>query len=282
MKRLAWSLAALLSLAPAAIAQEGTPPAGGEKPAAAPAKHENKVTEAAKAAFEAWEKMMASPVAQGLKDFSGTIEMKMEMPGGGGREVKGMPSMGMSFSVVFKAPKDLTVGARGGEMFPRQAAEGMKQGVASIVLNALGLYVPAGDEEFDADVVTENGKKVLVLTHFSKGVHTGSMRMTLDETGLPSFGTVTVKDGSTPVEQKMKLSWVFAKDGDLHRLEKQIVETPMGNVEYQVSYADAGGFRMPTKFMTSMGGMKSGYRFTELTVNGKTVNLSRRRQVFSS
>ena len=284
MKNAALSLAALLALAPAALPQDAPPPAAppAAKPAdkpAAPARHENKVTAAAKAAFDAMQKLMASPVAKGLQNFTGTIEMKMEMgEGGGGDEMGGMPAMGMSFSLVFKAPDDLKVTGKGGEMFGPQGSEGMTKGVRGLVLNTMGVYMPVGDDEFDADVVTEDGKKVIVLSTYEKGVPQGSVRIVLGDSGLPASGSIVTKQemmGKT-VEQKAKISWVFAKDGDLYRMEKQIIETPMAPApfEYRISYAEAGGFSMPTKFVMDMGMMKMGYRFTELTVNGKKVEIA--------
>lgn len=271
MKRIAWSLAALLAAAPAVLAQDAPAPKSGETPAApaAPARHENVVTEAAKAAFEAMEKAMSSPLAQGLKDFQGTIEMKMETMGRAG--------MSMSVSVGFKAPRDLKVWAKD-EKASGPAFEQLKEPVKGIVLNALGLYMPSGDDEFDADIVTENGKKVLVWTTYSK-TGTQTLRFGIGDDGMPTVGTFTAKEkmpGGMEMDQKGKFSWVFEKDGDLNRLQKQVfeVESPMAmKVEYVVSYSDAGGFKMPTKFVVELMGTKIGYRFTDLTVNGKKVEL---------
>lgn len=279
MKSLALSLAALLALAPASLAQEGAPAPKKEEAPAAPAaeKHVNKVSDAAKAAFEAAEKLLYSPVGLGLKELKGTIEMKMQMAGME-EEVEGMPQMGMSFTIEFKAPREMTVGAKGGEMFGPGAGENMARSVKSLVLNSMGVIVPAGDDEYDADIVTENGKKILILTSYEKNVKQGEMRMTIGDNGLPTTGDMTMIErmpGGRTMEQKGKMGWVFAKDGDLWRLEKQTIEVPMAPapMEYRIEYSEAGGFKVPTKFLMDMGGMAFGYRFTELTVNGKVVDL---------
>ncbi|MCK6480135.1 MAG: hypothetical protein HUU06_01620 [Planctomycetaceae bacterium] len=284
MKRLSLTLAALLAVAPVSLAQEGAPKPEGGAPApaapAAPAKHVNVITDAAKAAFEAMEKIMYSPVVQGLKDLTGTIEMKMEMAGMEGQDMGGGMGMGMSFDVTFKAPKDIKVGSKGGEMFGPQA-DGMKEGVKQIILNSLGIWVPVGDEEYDADLVTEEGKKVLVVTSYKDNKKQGVFRLTLADNYLPVAATATneveMMPGTKPVEQTVKMKWQFAKDGDLHRLEKWTVEVPMmpTPIEYVLEYADAGGFKLPVKFVMDLSamGMTSGYRFTSLTVNGKAVEL---------
>lgn len=278
MKHLAWSLAACLALAPAAAAQEGAPPAG-EKPAA-PARHVNRITDAAKGAFEAMERLMSSPLAQGLKDFQGTIEMATEFGKDSG--MGEMPSMGMSFDVSFKMPRELQIAAKGGEkyaMFGPGFLDGMKDSVRSVVLRGIGVYLPLDQDEYDADLVTEEGKKVLVLTYYSAGEPKRTIRMVLADNGLPSIGTMSTFEngpGGAATEQKWRTSWVFAKDGEKFRLEKQVMETdtPMKlRIELQVSYADAGGFQMPIRFVTDMGMMKSGFRFSDLTVNGKKVDV---------
>src|SRR5690349_10137622 len=89
------AVSALLFAAAPALADDPpapTAPGGAAAPTAPAAgeKHVNKITDAAKAAFEKMDKIANSPVRQGLKEAAGTIssEMKMSMPG-----APEMPSM---------------------------------------------------------------------------------------------------------------------------------------------------------------------------------------------
>lgn len=274
MKSIALSLAVLLAAAPAAPAQEGATPE-----AAKPARHENKVSAEARALFEKMEKMAYNPVSKGLKEMKAGIKMKMDMGDmGGGEEMPGMEAMGMSFAVDFKAPKTLEVTAKGGEMFGPEGADGMKRAVRETVLRGLGVVTPPEDEEYDAEVVTEEGRKFLLMTMYEKAEKQGSMKMALPDSGPPTSGTMVMLQkmpGGRTMEQKGKMTWTYAKEGDLYRLEKMVIEVPQAPapVEYTVTYTETQGFKVPTKIQMDMGGMKFGFTFTSLTVNGKEVAL---------
>ena len=123
--RALFAAAALAAIAASPVrAQEG----GGTAPAA-PARHVNKVTDAARAAFDRMGKAMYSAVNAGLKDLTGTMEMKMEAAAEGSRRA-GMPAMSLAYAVTFKAPGDLKVEARGDAGGPAgmgMMSDGMKK-----------------------------------------------------------------------------------------------------------------------------------------------------------
>lgn len=277
MGRVALVAFAAILVAPAAAAEEAPPP----KPEA-PARHENKVTSEAKAAFEAWQKLLYRPTDHGLKELAGTVEMRHEMAGmeGMGGTGAGMPDMTLRFAVSFRAPATMEVAAKGNSpMFPPQAAEGMGRSLKSLLLNALGVFAPEGDDaEYDAEVAAEEGRKVLVVTTYEKGARQGAVRFTLDDRGLAASGAAVFTEkgpGGSATEVRARLGFEYAKEGDRFLLVKKKVEISIAPApfEYAVEYADAGGFRIPVKTTTGMQGMNMVYRFADLTVNGKKVDL---------
>jgi len=287
--KLAFAVAALLALAPAASAQD--PPA--------PAKHVNKVTDAARAAFERMDKATYSPVAAGLKDLSGTLEMKVEGAGMGARP--GMPGLDISFLVAFKVPSDLKVESKGEAQGPgRMMGDGMKKMATTLLRTALGLTRPQDSEEYDADAVVEGSKTVVTIIRYENGAETNRSSMTLDDRGLIESMTSTSKAkeaapmggppggmagggrgprGGPPGGDEggaMKFTW--KKEGDRWLLEKMASQRGPNTFEITPVYTDAGGFKILTSWKMGGegmgGGMSFGFRFAELAVNGKKVEIA--------
>ena len=291
--RSALAFVAALAFAPAALAQDPPPPPapGGAAPApaaapakaqekpAAPAKRENKVTDAAKAMFESMGKKAYNPVTMGLKELKGTMEMTMQMPGMEDMEgMEGMPEMKIVFAIDFKAPKTIGVEASTDNPMLMQAADQMKQQVKQLILYGMGTMEPDAAAEYDADVVVEKAgdkeTRALVIKVYEKGEARGEMKMTVDANGLPGKSVVTVSDPNTGMEQTMDITFEFTKDGEAYRLVKQIINHPMlpEPMEAVMSYSDAGGFKVLTAInSTGPMGMTFGYNFTKLSVNGKDV-----------
>jgi len=268
------------ALVPAALAQEGgsVPPGGPpapppEKPAAPkapekPAKHENKISDAAKAAWAAMEKSIYSPVALGLKELKGKISMTPP----------GMdPSMGgsLDFQVAFEAPSKVTVEVATQDPMMAMQAQQMKPQIQQVLSLGAGIFMP-GTEEYDADLEEKDGVKTLVVKIYEGEQRRGEMRLGLDAKGVPSKGNMKVTDPNSGMELEMGLEFQFAADGDKVRLEKHRLQHPMfGPVETTFTYVDAGGFKVLCGFETNIEtmGMKMPARFTEMTVNGKKVEL---------
>ena len=148
------ALAALL--APAAYAQDGgamppAPPAPPPAPVAPakPAKHENKISDAAKAAFEAMESKLYNPVAMGLKEFTGKSAMTLEVPGM--ENMEGMPPMTVDFRVAFKAPEEFKIEASTDNPMLAQQTGSLKAQVEHLLRAGQGQMKPM-QEEFDADL----------------------------------------------------------------------------------------------------------------------------------
>lgn len=288
MRSAVLSFAAVLAFAPAALAQEPpAPPKPPEPPApaapapapapAAPAKHENRISAEARALFDAYEKTAYSPVALGLKELKGTMVMKMEMPGMEGMEgMEGMPDMSVRFGIDFKAPKTVSIDVKTDNPMLAGNADQMKQGVRSLLLNSMGILEPSDDQEFDADVAVEAGAKTLVLKLYNRNKPMGDLRLTLDAGGLPTKGKMTAVDPDMGMEQTIDIAFQYAKDGDRYRLEKQTITLSMmpEPMEYALTYAPAGDFKVVSSMnMKGPMGMNFAYRFTELSVNGKKVEL---------
>ena len=278
--------AALLGAAAVpALAQDGPPPplppapppaapaAPAPAPApAAPAKHENKITDAAKAAFDAMSKQLYNPVELGLKELQGKMKMVMQLPGMD--ESSGMPPMVVDFAIAFKAPEDLTVTSSTDNPMLAQAADQLQDQVKHVFKLGVG-SAKFGPEEFDADLVEKDGAKVLVLKIFVKEEAKGEMRITLDANGLPTKGVMKQNDPNMG-EVSIEIGFNFVKEGEKYRLEKQVVQHPMmpEPLSTVLTFQEAGGFKVPSAIDTTGGmGMTFTFRYTELTVNGKKVEL---------
>jgi hypothetical protein len=288
MRLRALAAAALAAaLASSAFAQDGgsvppgppAPPAPGTpKPAAVeakPAKHENKVSDAAKAAWESMGANLYDPVALGLKEFQGKASLRMEFPGMG--EAEGMPPMTVEFTVGFKAPQEVTVEASTDNPMLSQAAGQLKDQVRQLVTMGVGRMTPS-NEEYDADLEEKDGAKTLVLKMYKDNEPQGTMRLSLGEASLPSKGILTATDPNSGMEMTMEFGFQYARVGEKYRLHKQTISHPMmpSPMETTISYGDAGGFEIFTAFETTgvMGSGTMSYRFTELTANGKKVEVA--------
>jgi hypothetical protein len=279
--------AALLGAAAVpALAQDGPPPppvppapppaaptAPAPAPApAAPAKHENKISDAAKAAFDGMAKQLYNPVELGLKELQGKMKMVMQMPGMD--ESSGMPPMVVDFSIAFKAPEDLNVIASTDNPMLAQAADQLQEQVKHVFKLGVG-SAKFGPEEFDADLVEKDGAKSLVLKIFAKNEPKGEMVLSLDANGLPTKGVMKQEDPNMG-EVSIEIGFTFVKEGEKYRLEKQVVQHPMmpEPLSTVVTFQEAGGFKVPSAIDTTGGmGMTFTFRYTELTVNGKKVEL---------
>jgi hypothetical protein len=277
-------------LAPAAFAQDGgsgppappappaPPPANPAAPAPAapakPAKHENKVSDAAKAAYEGMNASLYNPIARGLKEFQGKAAMKMEFPGMG--EAEGMPPMVVDIAIAFTAPEKVTVDASTDNPMLAQAADQLKQQVQQLVAMGHGTIKPM-EEEYDADLEEKDGVKTLVLKLYKDNEPRGDMRLTLGDAGLPSKGVLKAMDPNMGMETTLEFGFHYAKVGDKYRLEKQTVTHPMmpGPMETKISYLSAGEFDVLHSFETSgiMGSGTISFKYSELTVNGKKLDL---------
>lgn len=297
MRNAAFALIAALAFAPAAFAQDPpAPPAGGatpapapakpdEKPApakpAAPAKHENKVTDAAKGAFEAIHKAMHDPVAAGLKELQGNLVFKIEFEAMEGMEdqMAAMEGMKIDFAVDFKAPTTLAVSGKTDNPMLEMQLEHTQRLVEMFLLFSSGVFEPKAGTEFDADVVTVEGKKSLVLSTFEKNVAGPVMKFGLEANGLPGKGTMTMIDPMMGIEQTVDTEFKFQKDGEKFRFEKYSITQPGSPeaVEFAATYADLGGFRLlsgiQAGLQTPMGAAKLLFKYDSLKVNGTKVEL---------
>jgi hypothetical protein len=273
-------LAAAAALAFATGARADDPPAPPVKPAKpdpapAAAKHENKISDEAKALFEKLSKTVNGPLQKGVKEVDGTITT--ETPRG---------ATAMKFTV--KSPGVVTVepvagegggkgqgGGKGGGMRGGRGAGG----VDNVIAYAFGIFRPAEDAEFDAEIVKKDGKDVLSLTKFRNGEQTEHRDITVDANGLvvsaAVAGTMPRPDGQK-VEFKNEAAYTWTKNGDSYRLDK--VETKgERNTTLEFTYADAGGVSLPASWKMTIAGKDGAAgaaietKVGDLVVDGKKV-----------
>jgi hypothetical protein len=287
--RLAVAAALLTAAASAHAGDDPKPPAPAPGAPAAPAapgtaaKHENKITPEAKAAFEKMGKIANNPVAKGLKDASGTIGAAMG-------------AMTLSMKFTFKAPDTVKVepdeSAEGPmKMAGRQMAGGMERSLKAM----LGIFHPAEGEEYDASVASADGKDVLTIVSYAADAEKARTAFTLDANGLPasSVSTSQVEFRGEKHEMKSETTFTWTKVGDVYRLDKLHTTrgappaaggAPSGgeggrrgggmgaDVTISFTYADVEGFSIATSWKTEMpGGMTSESQLSDLTVNGKKI-----------
>jgi len=282
-------LAATALFAAPAPAQDGGPaPAPPAKEAEAP-KHVNKVSAAAKEALEKIASIVYTPLKGGLQDLTGAVKMEADMGGGGGGRMGGAGKIDLTFAVAFKAPSDLKVewkdppgkeeADKAGGMAARMMkgmSEGMGLAVSRILRTTLEGFAPASDAEYDAEIQVKDGVSVLILTTYLKGAEVSHQELTLDANGLPSSMVSTeARPGVRAADGKNTAKFTYAKEGDLFRLEKMTMDGPRGPMEARLEYADAGKFKVVRswEFAPVGGAMKFAFRFSELVVNGKAVEL---------
>jgi hypothetical protein len=278
-------LAAAAALAIAAGARADDPPAPPAKPAAPPApaagKHENKVSDEAKAAYDKMEKAANCAATKGVKEATGTISTQLP----------GAPSP-TSEKFTFKAPGEVKVeapagggegGGGGGGRGRGMGRGGGGQLAQNVIRYALGAFRPAADAEYDASVATKDGKSVLTVTMFKDNAETMHTDYALDANGLPATATtsrsMTDRSGQKR-EMKTDVTFTWAKSGDVWRLGKIESSTKMGEnavtTSTEISYVDAGGLSFPSgwKTQSTMGGGGGGgmeTRVGDLVVDGKKI-----------
>ena len=111
------------------------------------------------------------------------------------------------------------------------------------------------------------------------------MRMYLNETGLPSRGTMKVEGagggggrGGMGAMQ-IEMTWEWGKDGDRYLLQKMGMKLPMMQKPTEIvnTYADVGGYKLLVGWNSSMKIMQmeivTTTRYTNLEVNGKAVEV---------
>jgi hypothetical protein len=284
MKKLTF-LAAAAALAFAAGARADDPPAPPVKPAKpepapASAKHENKVSDEAKAAYEKMEKAANCAATKGMKEATGTVSM--QLPGAATPTTE---------KFTFKSPGEVKIEApQGGEGGGGGGGRGRGMGrggpgggqlAQSVLRYALGAFRPAGDAEYDASVATKDGKSVLTVTMFKDNAETMHTDYALDANGLPAAATTSrsFKDRQgAQHESKTDVAFTWTKSGDVWRLDKIESSTKMGEntvtTSTEISYVDAGGLAFPSGWKSqTMGGAIESH-VADLVVDGKKIEIA--------
>lgn len=268
--------------APAPKAEDPAPVPAAPKPAekpAAPAKHVNKVTDAAKAALEVIRKGCYDPVTAGLKEYKGKLVLKIEMEGM--EEMEGM-DFRVDFAVDFKAPSTLGIEATTDNPMLEAQVPQIKTLVERFARFSRGDFSPASDTEHDMDVAVEGDKKFLVIQTYEENTSRGALKLALGANGLPGKGVMTVMDPNMGISQDVSVECRFAKEGELSRIEKFVIDQGNGEdaLEFSLAYVDAGGVKVMSgisaTIQTPMGPGAMDFRYETLSVNGKAVELPKK------
>jgi hypothetical protein len=190
--------------------------------------------------------------------------------------MEGMPDMSVKFVIAFTAPKTLTVEASTENPMLMNSVDQMKKGVEMMVFNGMGIMEPQ-EAEYDMEVVTEGGVKSLVTKTYDKGAPQGELHLVVSAEGLATKGQMKVTDPNSGMEQTFDLAMTYVKEGDRYRLDSQSVTVPMfpDPLVSKFTYSDAEGIKVLTGIETKgIMGMTLGYKYSELTVNGKKVVLA--------
>ncbi len=246
--------AALLAvIAASSAAQDQKPPVAPPAPARAA---ESSVTPEAKAALAKMNAAIDRPVAKGLRSMTGIVEVT---------SANGPVTVDVSFA----APATFKAEASGRK-------EGLALGMLKAAMNGVG---PADDEPIDVETTRKDGHDILVLTSHGTAGWSSRSEYTLDADGLPVSGlhTRTHVVGGVERVDNSTVSFVWSKIGETHRLAK--MEMTIGattTMSTTLAYEEFDGIPIATSWKTEVvAGQRQAfdYRFTELTLNGKKVEI---------
>jgi hypothetical protein len=263
-------------LAGAALAQD--PPKAPAPPVAA--KHENKISPEAKAAFEKMAKAVNGPLQKGVKEATGTVVVEGPQ---GAMTFKFTVKDG-AVSVESAAPAGGGPGGGGGgggrggmgggaRMWSRQ--------IEGYMGYALGVFNPSDDVEHDATVETKDGKEVVAVVHFRGGEPTERRELSTNADGLVASAVITrsgIKGGGGDpmkrAEQVNNATYSWTKSGDAWRLDKVEIKSSGATTTVALVHLDVAGSAFPASWtMTMSAGASVKSKVTELTVDGKKVEI---------
>jgi hypothetical protein len=255
----ACGIAAVLIAAASAARAEDPPPA------AKPAVHENKISADAKAAMDAYAKLVYRPTDRGLRSLSGTI-------------VAESSKTPKTSTFEFTAPAAVSVSTSGDAKPDSPAVNAEAAFHRFALITALDGVRIGGSTELDAAFVEKDGARWLQVVEYRAGARTATVEYALDARGLvTSLRRRTGSDAAKPVsDTTIRLTWGAC--GKLFRVESaDLVSGPPDTTtfgHYELRYGTVDGFSVPTSYVrTHVEAGKDAkpypYRFDDLVVNGK-------------
>jgi len=230
-------------------------------PAPEPAAHENKVSPAAKAAAERFDRLAYRPAEHGLTSISAVL---------GSGTAPSRPLWRFEFTPPGRPKLSPAPGAN-----PAPAQSQAAEIQLALPLRAAYEGVPLFDgKEYDADVVEREGRRVLVLTTYHDGVKGRTSEFTLNEEGLLVGATaIAPAEAVNPV---MKLAW--EKVGDLRRIAAIDLtmirgEETLSRFTFTLAYSDVAGVNIMTSFEL-MGSVTEGGKARDIAVSVRLDSLS--------
>lgn len=205
------------------------------------ARHENHVTDAAKAAIERFASLVYRPADHGFARIRGDLV------------TGGEPPRRHRFSVF--GPLAVVELANGiaAESGPGRVATSELRTPLLCAYATTGLV---GGQEYDADVVQEDGRNIVRGECFREGVRTTSMEIVLDATGLAASARVTTFKETGEAESATDTKYAWEKTGDKWRVAG--VETvvyapadltkPLRRNAYALRYVEVDGMQLLGSF----------------------------------
>jgi hypothetical protein len=236
-----------------------------------PPRRPNQVSATAQAAMDAYAKLVYRPAEHGLRSVAGVL-------------VRDGDDVAHAKRFEFVPPGRVTTGDGGDAERPRVPS--LVRFLVELPLRAALEGMPMTEwDEYDADVVERDGRRVLVVTTRGNGTDNPVGEFTLDAEGLVSSWRRTPSP-DTPRTHWFETTSTFtwAKMGGLRR----VVAIDLSGVDnskiefhakFVLEYADVEGVQAPASVAeTISSGTKSRtteYRVDELVINGRAVDVPR-------
>jgi hypothetical protein len=228
-----------------------------------PGAHANKISPEAKAAIDAYAKLVYRSAEHGLVSMSGTI-------------VPAWMKTPAATTFEFKAPNLMNLAA---------AADGKPApGFHRFALFAAIDAVRIGEStEFDAELVEKDGRRTVEVVEYRAGAKLATTTYVLDADGLVSSLTRLVAE-RTPQAADVVITLKWAKFGGLYRVEHaelaSVSAEKQVSADYAFTYATVDGMSIVTSYVRTVrepgkDAKEYPYRIDDLVVNGKKVDTTK-------
>jgi hypothetical protein len=260
MKRAPFVLTLLaLAFAHTARADDAKPPAPADPGAtSAPTRHVNKVTDAAKAAFEKIAKAAGNPFGRGMKAATGVLTATTK---------------GAATSMRFTLETPASIRVEADPKAKGDAAAATARSAETVLRMACGVFEPAENAEFDADVVKVDGRDVLQITSFDNQTETSRTLIAVDGNGLVMSSSLHQSVQKRDVKTDSAFAW--SKSGDAWKLDRVTTGAGAARTTTRIVYAEEAGRVLPVAWRSETAAGAIEVRMTELVVDGTKADVSK-------
>jgi len=235
-----------------------------------PKKHENQISPEARAAMDAYAKLVYRPAEHGLVSMSGSIVSEGTTPPQAFHVFEFRAPNAVSIAPAAAAPPD-TPGVKAGAAFHRFA-----------LLAALDGVRIGETTELDAKFVGEGGARTLQVVEYVAEARSATVEFAVDARGLVT--SLRRRGGADPAaptsDVTIRVTW--GKFGTLWRVESaDLVSGPPETTTFShfaFQFATVGGCSVPTSYVrthveTGKDAKVHAYRVEDLVVNGRKAEM---------